>query len=34
LIEEAISILKKYDSINYSKKLAEELITNAWNEVE
>jgi geranylgeranyl pyrophosphate synthase len=34
LITEAISLLEKYDSINYAKELAKKIIKNAWEEVE
>ncbi len=33
LIDEAISIMLKYDSINYAKKRAAELLSKAWGEV-
>jgi len=34
LIDEAIEIIKKYDSINYAKKLAKKIIEEAWKDVE
>lgn len=34
LIEEAIMIIKKYDAIDYSKVLAKNLISKAWNEID
>ena len=33
LIEEAINLLKKYDSINYARGVADRLVEEAWNEV-
>lgn len=34
LIKEAIDILKKYDSIDYAKKIARELVSDAWKEID
>jgi geranylgeranyl pyrophosphate synthase len=34
LVEDAISILKKYNSIEYAKQKARELVLNAWREAE
>jgi geranylgeranyl pyrophosphate synthase len=34
IILEAISIIKKYDGLDYSKKKAEELVLKAWNEID
>ncbi|MCL6578443.1 MAG: polyprenyl synthetase family protein [Candidatus Bathyarchaeota archaeon] len=34
LVEEAISIMEKYDSINYAKNLAKEMVKNSWKKVE
>lgn len=34
LADEAISILKKYNSIEYAKKKAKDIVLNAWREVE
>jgi len=34
LVDEAIEILKKYDSVNYAKKLANKLMTDTWNEID
>jgi geranylgeranyl pyrophosphate synthase len=31
IIKKAINILKKYDSINYAKNIAEELVKDSWN---
>jgi geranylgeranyl diphosphate synthase type I len=33
LLDEAIEILKKYDSINYSKEFARKLVSDAWKGV-
>ena len=34
LVEEAISIMEKYDSINYAKNLAKEMVKDSWKKVE
>jgi geranylgeranyl diphosphate synthase type I len=34
LIKEALDILHKYDSINYAKKIARELVSDAWKEID
>ncbi|MEN7982613.1 MAG: polyprenyl synthetase family protein [Nanoarchaeota archaeon] len=34
LVESAIKIIQKYDSINYSKNVAENLIKTAWSELD
>jgi len=34
LISEAISIMKKYDAINYAKKVSRRLVEEAWNEID
>lgn len=34
LIDEAISIMRKYDSINYTKEFAERIVEQSWNTVE
>ncbi|MEM3459418.1 MAG: polyprenyl synthetase family protein [Candidatus Bathyarchaeia archaeon] len=34
LIEEAIAIMEKYDSINYAKNLAKEMVKESWKKVE
>lgn len=33
-IKEAIKILIKYDTINYSKKIAEKIVSESWDEIE
>ncbi len=33
-IEEAIGIIKKYDSISYAKKVAREMVVNAWKDAD
>jgi len=32
-IQEALDIINKYDGISYAKKVAEKMVTDAWNEV-
>jgi geranylgeranyl pyrophosphate synthase len=34
LIEEAVRIIKKYDSIDYAKNIAKELVENSWKELD
>ncbi len=34
LVDEAISIMKKYNSIEYAKKLANKLMTETWEEID
>jgi geranylgeranyl pyrophosphate synthase len=33
-LQEALDIINKYDGIDYSRKKAEEMVENAWNEVD
>ena len=34
LIKEAVDILNKYDSVNYARKVAKEMMENAWGEID